>query len=828
MKYYKSTNILFDKWVKDKVGPKTDEPETVKQLEREKKIHKLTVGLDGDYTYFCSEDIVEHKDLAEINREDLDSVYSDCFPDGDFDKEVIDKVETIREDDDEDGEILDVKTTWKTIKEFKTTEQQVDIDKEIDLKSKRINYAVCGANWTGAVNGGTFADGDVITGNLTNADTYTFNWGTDVNITVSGNYYFDNQGKANYDGTAGRWSVKSSIAAPLWNSWVGLIFTNIDADSVCKYGDVYNTASVFSFVGTTDDTSLTIDHMYGENIFAISTNTTNNTLIQTISNSKFWYGNNYFTQSGTNSNKTIYSHVEIREFGASYVSSNVNATVSMQSVLAEFDGNNAGRNVIMTIADSFIYGKYLTTGSFLNTTSVGNTMDRCVFRWLQYWGQAGSTFAMTYCDAFGIFPSVAAYTFYQGANDGATFDNMYIAGYRGKDKSVYDTYVSGTSTVQTWVQNLTAMTNIRTTRNFPFTPASIAISSITSNSAVVDWDSGFKTKHRIKIGTASGVYSYVYEPDYCWSDYTGLRTIMTSTPSITIPDLPSGTPLFILVESYDLALDIWVPAVAEETFTTIAIPVVLQNDVKTDSTSYFLGDTVTVDGTIQLDSDTVDTNVLVQVRRFVGDAVVATLLNEDYSFVANTAVTLAAIKGMALTYNAAIAQEEYIRVTLSAGTPVISAAETDLTTEYGFVVDTLVPRISALDISTDEVTYGSGDTITVEGAVMLNLDSTGVSVKVEMRKLSDDSLVATLVNTTADFLSGVSRTLTNINGAAITTSTTVLDSYYVKVILSGGVPELSVSSDLDNIYGFKVQDITVVELPATAKLGSTDFSAIVD
>lgn len=133
------------------------------------------------------------------------------------------------------------------------------------------------------------------------------------------------------------------------------------------------------------------------------------------------------------------------------------------------------------------------------------------------------------------------------------------------------------------------------------------------------------------------------------------------------------------------------------------------------------------------------------------------------------------------------------------------------------------PRVSQLDVSTDSITYGAGDTITVLGTIKLDMDVSGVTVLVQTHKVNDDSVVETLLNTTTNFLTGTAKTLAAIKGSALTTTINILTNYYVKLTISGGIPALTGLGDLTNQYGFVVQDIIAPQIPI--ELALSQFNA---
>lgn len=104
-----------------------------------------------------------------------------------------------------------------------------------------------------------------------------------------------------------------------------------------------------------------------------------------------------------------------------------------------------------------------------------------------------------------------------------------------------------------------------------------------------------------------------------------------------------------------------------------------------------------------------------------------------------------------------------------------------------------------------KINYLPGDVVIINGNITLDTTTTGVNVLVEIRKLSDDSLVSTVLNSTANFVVGVNRTLYNINGDTnITYTASTVGDYYSKITLSGGTPALDLTLDRDETAEFSV------------------------
>ena len=119
-------------------------------------------------------------------------------------------------------------------------------------------------------------------------------------------------------------------------------------------------------------------------------------------------------------------------------------------------------------------------------------------------------------------------------------------------------------------------------------------------------------------------------------------------------------------------------------------------------------------------------------------------------------------------------------------------------TTYTFLTRPLTQYI----ISADKIKYALGASAAISGSITSQIATTGARVVVAVYKKADDSLVATLLNTTADFVANTAKTLATIAGAAITFTipTTLADTeYYVQLKVSGGYPAVSNPGIVDNI-----------------------------
>ena len=114
----------------------------------------------------------------------------------------------------------------------------------------------------------------------------------------------------------------------------------------------------------------------------------------------------------------------------------------------------------------------------------------------------------------------------------------------------------------------------------------------------------------------------------------------------------------------------------------------------------------------------------------------------------------------------------------------------------------LTRPLTQYTIATDKVKYNIGETVAISGSITSQLAITGAIVKVTINKKSDDSVVATILDTTStptDFVANTARTLAGIKGSALTWAVAQGIDYYVKLKVSGGFPAVDNPGIVDNI-----------------------------
>lgn len=560
MRYYKCKNIVK----KFKVGYNTDEPQWAKDLEEDLKWHRITTSQDAYYTYFCCDDELDVKEAEVTDLKEIKDVFKKHFPTQYRHKDTDERLE---------GGILAI-TPEKDIK-LVTTEMQVNVEKEIELKSKRINYSGCGTNWAGTYNQSiSMANGDHITAAITVNDTFTWTIAAGAIIWCDGAGGLTANGRVTWVGTAtSLWEIKSSLASPLRTSIGYISLVSVDTGSAVQYGKIYNcdTGALVLQVNTSS-TQLTIDHLLIENCTCGLVIWTNITAVTNVASNILI----------TDCYKAIGNYIpaataaifqlndcEIRNCTDMLFSNTTTATTAQIALnnckVTEFCYTASGCYSIMNIDNcvfntiNYVYLRYATTSTIDNSL-----FCNCYGIQLLFANSGNAT--ITACDFIGIYASTSTAL----VQSGGTFANCYFAGGKLYLRTVYDTYVSGTSTVLGMANTVTAITNIRTTRNEAFTPGSIAESGLGDNGVTIGWTSGaglIKTKHRIRYGTVSGTYTMCETKNYDWSNWDGLRTIMTTTPSFALVNLKEGTTYYYVVESWDWAFQVWV-ASAEGDFTT--------------------------------------------------------------------------------------------------------------------------------------------------------------------------------------------------------------------------------------------------------------------
>ena len=207
----------------------------------------------------------------------------------------------------------------------------------------------------------------------------------------------------------------------------------------------------------------------------------------------------------------------------------------------------------------------------------------------------------------------------------------------------------------------------------------------------------------------------------------------------------------------------------------------------TRATRFRTGETLTVGGSgvkvkhIALDSVAVE----VTVRKVSDDSLIATLLDTTYDFsTPDVYVSWATLNGgSAPSWSVSSEAEFYVRVhvTHSAFGSTIASTQQFIAANDNAVTIDVETQLSG----SREETFTTAQTVTVDGpGITVWLAASAVSVTVEVRKQSDDSLVSTLLSTTADFTAGQTRTLADIAGSAVQWTSPSSGSYYVRTTVS--------------------------------------------
>jgi hypothetical protein len=161
-------------------------------------------------------------------------------------------------------------------------------------------------------------------------------------------------------------------------------------------------------------------------------------------------------------------------------------------------------------------------------------------------------------------------------------------------------------------------------------------------------------------------------------------------------------------------------------------------------------------------------------------------------------------------------------VKLNTAYKILNADKSGLYSNPDVVVD--------LKIGAGKFLPGATITLAGTGVKVFQFDTTGVSVLVECRKTSDDSLIATVMNKTADFTAGVARTWASINGSALTYAAPSTETnYYFLVTVSGGTPTLTTETSWND---FTVASAALVPSTPAMTVASdgtgTSFTATID
>ena len=125
----------------------------------------------------------------------------------------------------------------------------------------------------------------------------------------------------------------------------------------------------------------------------------------------------------------------------------------------------------------------------------------------------------------------------------------------------------------------------------------------------------------------------------------------------------------------------------------------------------------------------------------------------------------------------------------------------------------------------EKVTYAFGEIITLGGGVTLNADTNNVTVTVNVREVDGDAIVEQIFySTTIDFLAGVEKTFTSMNGGSeIQYSGGAAGEYFMEVILEGGMP--TALSELRDWWGFIISadSATITETDVGEALAQRRF-----
>ncbi len=668
-----------------------------------------------------------------------------------------------------------------------------------------------------------------ITGNVTVNDTVNLTVEAGCSILFDGNYSITVTGDLIANGTSSsRITINSNTLATV-GGYQGLVFTNADTETSVTYCDIKNAINGLKFT-TAFGAAPTFAYISidGFSLNAILSTAAIATITNMVIKNSVNINNVIQIASGT----LTLTDIELDSPGGGIylTGSNAGAIVTRMLCFGKSSYNavfNYNANTTGTFSFNTCYfknhcggyGTMLISGA--NATAAKNSATNCIFSgpYIYIGNLISGTMTLTNVD-IGPCYSVA-----KGV-DAATLINCAVYGCLGAEIDNFDTTPDGnTQSTETPAQIgvVASISGMRSSRNFTATPTSIIESSLSSNGVTIGWTTSMLTKHRIRYGTVSGTYGMIIEKHNSWSDYLGRGTTekVTTTPSIALVNLQNGTKYYYVVESWDWVFETWVTSV-EGDFTTTAEPKVTQLDLKTDKITYYTTETAQVSATVALDTASTSVTVLVEARKLSDDSLISTLVNTAYSFAANTTVTLITINGgTVVTFAPVTADNYYVKIALSGGSPTVNG---DLTSTYGFSSSINKADIVALDVTTNKTSYTINSTVNVDGLIEFVQDEASVTVLVQIKKKSDDSVFQTLLNGVATFSAGVSRTLTNINGSQLTFTPTIAQDYYVSLTVSGGTPPID-SSEEDTVStsGFSVSTSRILQLDVTTD--SVDYGA---
>jgi len=697
VKYYKITNDILETFNKG-AGYKVDEPQYIHDLGKAKKIIRL-IG-EGIYTYIKTDKDIDFSDksnITEISYMELEAVYKKAQP------EIKRYLNTKTLDTYSEEEVA-AKLTLLDNPDIKEdyVKTMGDIDKEIEMA----NSHKFGANWTGNVNGFDMADGDHVTGDLTNANGFEGKIQAGAEILVDGDYYFRNYGKATYDGTSGKITIKSNLANPMGNSWGELTFDDIDSGSVVKYVELRNCQEGFILAGTTSDSELTISNLSTVNCQISVSQEMDAGCNVTISNSLFEGSGQYAIVIITNNAMTLtLSDCEIKSYDRLFNSSSGAISPTLALSNCKIEDTRMGNCYFKFDVDNCYFNNITCTYYLQFLTTTTSTLDNSMF--IRF---TGTTYSFLRCGTGNVAVTncdIGLVNYWSGASvcyGGGTYTNVAIFGCKTYDPLVFDTYTAGDDSDLGFIVDATSIVSLSATRNETFIPASIAESALGDNGVTIGWTGGtglIKSKHRIRYGTTSGVYTMVATKKWDWSNHDGLHDIMTTTPSFDLANLKSGTKYYYICETYDPAFDVW-NASAERNFTTTAVPRILQLDIATNLIAYGSGDAIEVSGTVKFDSAIVNANVKVTIHKLSDDSLITTLMEKNTNLAAGVAKTFETINGSALSWSTATLLSYYAKVVVSGGTPTIDGILNDLENDYGFIVQDITQISLPVGVSVEE------------------------------------------------------------------------------------------------------------------------------
>lgn len=573
MKYYLVKNDIIKENVVAGVviGRTTDEPIWLQELIKTWKTKhgkggRFIATADALQSLILSPEDIDHKDAEEITKKQAQDLIDVRIPEKIVEEQINQADKIVFEK---------YKIDEKTYKLESTKTVVIPSPKIADVEKKFLGFAM---NHTGTISSNetwTLADSPHhLTGNTTVLANNTLTIEAGCDVVADGNYSLAVSGVLVSNGThSSLITYSSGVAKPTYNSWVGIVLTNSQENTSLTYGIIKH-ASVG--IGGSGLSLVSNMHIYNCDIGILNYYTTvYNTLVETCN-----------TCARIDGSSKVSTLVDCELTNARISCISVSAATGQLFVLTDtylgagqYQQINARAGTTFTRVVANGWGLYEWYLSYV--AGVVDDYTNCLFcigngnatRGIA--NNAAALYKFTNCDIIGR--NMAAPLV--NTSGDTRIDNCYIAGWATAGRDTPDlsagdsggafNFSSTESPQQFTLVNYVA--NARSTRNFTFIPSSIAESSLGDNGVTISWTgTTLKTRHRVRYGTTSGVYTMCNSTGDSWSSWDD-QPIMTVDASIVLTNLKSGTKYYYVCESYDWATDTWITSTEDDFTTTIKV-----------------------------------------------------------------------------------------------------------------------------------------------------------------------------------------------------------------------------------------------------------------